>query len=191
MQLPPPEFVKLRDLIRIHLKQMRKLDRKPPIYAAALVVMVGCEALATALGRDGHEVFAWLVRPRVSPGLAAPLFDAIRNGLAHAYDTSLLSVLPDRFPVVVVLTWKSPSKHLTIRPGDWLGDGKSRQALHVDIGSLFYALEQVLCRIERELTRDPARGKSFARARRRSLRSVEIDARLWSQFTRQAQEEDS
>ena len=183
MTLPPREFVELRDLIRIHMKQMRKLDRKPPIYAAALVVAVGCEALATALGRAKHEVFAWLLRPRVSSRLAKPLFFAIRHGLAHAYDTSLLAVQGGP-QVVVVLTWKSPSKHLTIRTGDWLKDGKSRQGLHVDVESLFNALERVFRRMQRDL-QDRTRAKDFVRERRKALWHVKVDARLWNQFTRQ------
>jgi len=55
----PTAFVHFRDLVRIHVKQILTLDKKPPMHAATLLMLVACEALSTLLGKDDeHDVFA-------------------------------------------------------------------------------------------------------------------------------------
>jgi hypothetical protein len=65
----PTAFVHFRDLVRIHVKQILTLDKKPPMHAATLM-LVACAALSTLLGKDDeHDVFA---RDLVEKGRALP-----------------------------------------------------------------------------------------------------------------------
>ena len=48
----PESFQDIRDIFVIHIDQMLKLDKKPPIYGVALLVAVACEVLANVL-QDG------------------------------------------------------------------------------------------------------------------------------------------
>jgi hypothetical protein len=84
----PTAFVHFRDLVRIHVKQILTLDKKPPMHAATLLMLVACEALSTLLGKDDeHDVFArdLLSKRGVPYHVGKILFDALRNGLAHDY----------------------------------------------------------------------------------------------------------
>src|SRR3989442_8256559 len=79
----PPAFIHFRDLVRIHLKQILTLDQKPPMNAAALLILVACEALSKLLGRDQeHDVFArdLLSKRGVPYHVGVGLFNALRNG---------------------------------------------------------------------------------------------------------------
>jgi hypothetical protein len=63
-------------------------------YTVALLVGCGCEVMAEGRG-DGkrpHEVFAELLPPNDWKVLAKPLYEALRNGLAHKFDTKHLHV---------------------------------------------------------------------------------------------------
>lgn len=111
----PEAFVRLRDLVRIHLKQILKIPKKQPIHAAVLLVTIACEALSRLLDRRDHEVFAdeYLSRRGVPYDVGRSLFKAVRNGLAHVYtpypiDVRGMNVWP-------ILSWTGPERgHLTV-----------------------------------------------------------------------------
>jgi len=60
-------------------------------YTVALLIGCACEALAASDGRHHHDVFADLLDGEWR-SLAKPLFNALRNGLAHSFDTKHLHV---------------------------------------------------------------------------------------------------
>ena len=104
----PPAFVHFRDLFRIHMKKILTLDRKPPMHAATLLVLVACEALSKLLGRtDECDVFAKDLlgqRHDVPYHVGKTLFNALRNGLAHEYATWRIVVGGER--IRPILAWK-------------------------------------------------------------------------------------
>src|SRR5207253_2827593 len=53
-------FAEFKSLVRIHLKQMLTLDRKPPIFTVALLVSVACEQASHLFPSEGspEDVFA-------------------------------------------------------------------------------------------------------------------------------------
>jgi hypothetical protein len=63
-------------------------------YTVALLVACGCEVLAEGWGdrRQPHDVFAELLPDNDWKALAKPLYEALRNGLAHKFDTKHLHV---------------------------------------------------------------------------------------------------
>lgn len=113
--LVPTAFVALRDLVRIHLKQMLKIPKKQPIHAATFLVIVACEALSRLLGRRDYDVFAkeFLSRRGVPCEVGRELFRAIRHGLAHTYTP--YPVYVGAQPVWPILIWRGPTRgHLRI-----------------------------------------------------------------------------
>jgi hypothetical protein len=103
----PASFIRFRDLVRVDLKQILTLDKKPPMNAATLLILVACEALSKLFGRaQEHDVFARdrLSRRGVPYHVGAGLFDALRNGLAHDYTTGRIVVGRDE--IRPTLAWK-------------------------------------------------------------------------------------
>ena len=103
----PPAFAHFKDLFRIHLKQMLTLDRKPPMHAATLLILVAYETLSKLLGRkENHAVFAenLLERRDVPYHVGQVLFHALRNGLAHDYRPHRIVV--DQEEILPTLAWK-------------------------------------------------------------------------------------
>jgi hypothetical protein len=61
-------------------------------YTVALLVGVGCEVLAKGRGKASSAVFAELLPTDDWKALSKPLWKAVRNGLAHKFDTKHLHV---------------------------------------------------------------------------------------------------
>ena len=103
----PGAFVHFRDLFLIHLAQILKLDRKPPIHAATLVVLVACETLSYLFERpDDCDMFArdLLSERNVPYEVGKTLFNTLRNNLAHKYATGRIVVGRDE--IRPTLNWK-------------------------------------------------------------------------------------
>ena len=151
----PQVYVELRDRILIHLAQIRKTQKKHPEYAVALMIAVASEALSRLRNRRRSTVFAreLLARPhRVNEAVGRALFQAVRHGLAHRYDTALITVGKQK--VVVVITWRRPSMHLRVRSGDWLHDGVQRPGVYLDMETMCADLGAYLKRLTSALRRD-------------------------------------
>jgi len=139
----PRAFTQLRGMVRNDLKQIRKIDRKSPIYAVALLVAIATEALSQLEGRPDDAVFAeaLLGRPYGVPlQVGRVLFDAIRNGLAHVYDTK--TVLVGTNEIIVVLSWRQRD-HMSVAVEDWLRDGRPRVGLCLNVGILWSDLDDL------------------------------------------------
>jgi hypothetical protein len=112
----PPAFVHFRDLVRIHMKQILTLDRKPPMHTATLLVLVACEALSKMFGRaDDCDVFArdLLAGRNVPYYVGKTIFNALRNSLAHHYTTGRIVIGRDE--IRPTLSWKDGADaHLTL-----------------------------------------------------------------------------
>jgi len=110
----PPAYVHFKDLFRIHVKQILKLDRKPPMHATTLLILVAYEVLSKLLGKaDTHVVFAedLLRRRQVPYHVGEVLFHALRNGLVHDYRPHRIVV--DQQELLPSLVWKGgPEVHL-------------------------------------------------------------------------------
>jgi hypothetical protein len=110
LEEPTPEqlFAEFKSLVQIHLAQIPKLDRKPPIYAVALLVAVACEQISRLFPGEGsdEEVFSKaIIEPHgVGPRVGRDLFDVIRNGFAHSYVPKMLQI--DDEMVGVTFAWK-------------------------------------------------------------------------------------
>jgi hypothetical protein len=158
----PDAFVRLRDLVQIHLKQIAKIPKKRPIHAAALLVVVACEALSKLLDRKDYDIFAheYLGKRDVPSGIGRALFKALRHGLAHVYTPYPIYVGRDE--VWPILVWTADAgRHLQIAKSTLVGghseirpieEGDSSpvrlvlivECLIADLDSLFRDLEAQL-----------------------------------------------
>jgi len=165
---PLPEvFVYFRDLIRIHLKQILKLDRKPPMHAATLIVLVACETLSTRFERpDDCDMFArdLLTERGIPYEVGKVIFNALRHSLAHTYSTG--RIVLGRDEIRPTLNWKGDhgvhllltgvearDGHLHIVPVDQNKDRHFRLSINVE--ELWKDLDALFKRLETELRADP------------------------------------
>lgn len=89
-------FAEFKNLVRVHLKQILKLDTKPPVFTVALLVAVACEQISNLIPSEGsaERVFSKaLIEPHgISARVGCDLFDVVRNGLAHSYMPKMLQI---------------------------------------------------------------------------------------------------
>jgi len=175
----PPVYVELRDRIRVHIKQIRRSQKKHPEYAVALLIAVASEALSRLRGRRRSTVFVkdLLEAPhQISEAMAVALFRAVRHGLAHRYDTALINVGNQK--VVVVITWNRPSMHLKILYRDWLNEGRERAGVHLDTETLWRRLDAYFKKLTTALRRDERLSRQFTRQGKRLDEKYTVTAPL-------------
>jgi len=178
---PPATFTAVKNLVRIHLKQILKLDRittKVPMHAVALLVVIAFEALGKLLHpRKGPEyLFAQehAKRRKVPLVIGAAIFDALRNGLTHRYGPYPL-VVEDLGLVRLQLTWKNGAaahlRGISVRmvagrqefspfPA---GTTTTPQDLCLNVETLRQDLDAVFAQCEARLVADPALARRFER----------------------------
>ena len=95
---------------------LRKVRCAEPVnYTAALLISCGCEIIAKRrLGEAGkaNEVFAQLLPPTAEFHLiSATLYDGLRNGLVHSFDTQ--RIVFKNGHVSITIAWKEGA-HLSV-----------------------------------------------------------------------------
>jgi hypothetical protein len=193
----PAGFAVFRNLMVDHLEKILRdtLTTSVPMHAAALVVMVGYETLANCTDppagtrQDSHWRFARQHRDLygIDVSLGDRMFNALRNGLAHAYGQYPIPV-EGLGEVRLILTWKDGA-HLHLRPVTvTLVEGQAQLApateppgvgpvfVCVDVASLCMDLLALIDEVEAALAADAAAGRRFeellAENRQRFSRSL-------------------
>ena len=171
------------------LKQIRKVPTNAPVYAVALLVAVASEALSRLEGRSVNAVFVeeMFARAHSVPSVVARvLFDAVRNGLAHVYDTKTIVLGAEE--VIVVLSW-ADRPHLSVATEDWIQDGKPRRAICLNVGTLCADLEAYFERLMARLERDADFSRRVAaNASNQKPPAPEAEAlRAWREYLAQQQ----
>lgn len=163
----PRAFAELQSLADIHLRRILEIPKKHPIHAAALVVVVICEALAGLLGKRPEDCFAedYLEGRDVPVTVGRTLYDALRNGLAHQYGTK--PIIVGSALVIPTLTWQDGAAcHLRVLHGRrapdgavvlvGLDEGDPPLRLCVNVGSMVADLNALFARLEARLRTDTA-----------------------------------
>jgi hypothetical protein len=188
----PPVYVELRDRIRIHLKQIRKSQKKHPEYAVALLIAVASEALSKLRNRKRWYVFAkeLLAKPphEVSEAVGRGIFLAVRHGLAHRYDTALVEI--GRQKLIIVIAWKLPAMHLKVRERDWLHDRIQRPGLYLDMETMWTNLETYFKKFTKALQRDERLARQVVRQGQRLDEKYSVKAKgeplvAWQKFLKE------
>jgi hypothetical protein len=121
-----PVLNQLREWLDNDVSQLLRHSRTPAPYGAALCIIVGCEALSRLLKEDPpHGIFARELiqyhRKSFTLAMGKDIFQALRNGLAHIYDTELLRIGLGGPEVGLIVSWKDYSHLELVRKGQWLG----------------------------------------------------------------------
>lgn len=187
-------FADFKSLVRIHLKQMLTLDRKPPIATVALLVSVACEQISHLFPSEGSDkdVFSKaLIEPHgISATVGRALFDVVRHGLAHAYLPKMLRVGDEE--VGTTLAWKKPQAHLRVwgmrhvegRHAKLVpieANATDLQWLAIDVQALYQDLDAYLTTLEERL-RSGAIALHLAAAARQWKRIGGSAAAEWRAF---------
>lgn len=120
-------YTVLRESLKRGLRRVMDIPREHPHYVAAVVVAVGCEAVGRLMSAtDGEtrapsQIFAdELVAPYLTESASSQaravgrdLFDAIRNGIAHRFDTKPVELIDGR-QIQVMVNWGERYPHLSL-----------------------------------------------------------------------------
>lgn len=100
-------FREVKSRLRVHLKQILKLERKPPEHVSTLLILISYEVIGHLFESGaGRDVFAQqlFTRRGLPVYVGQTLFDAVRHGVAHAYRTHRIVVGADE--IRPSLAWK-------------------------------------------------------------------------------------
>ena len=149
-------------------------------YTIALLVGCGCEMLADCRrgpkGR-GDVVFAELLPPGELQVLASRLYSALRNGLAHGFDTKHIFV--DGKEHQIYLASRGP-QHIRV-----LNNSRGT-GLHIGIRSLADALCAKIDDLEKLLRDDEGTRKRFQGAHQRAETLSKEEATAWRAIVKAA-----
>jgi hypothetical protein len=114
-------------------------------YTAALLLAVGCEALSLLLEQGPDDVLVGLFTRRgIDQHMAKDIVDALRNGLAHAFDTKFVQVGPKQAELVV--SWGA-QEHLKCETAP--------PRLYLNVRTMWDDLKQALDAVEERLKSEP------------------------------------
>jgi hypothetical protein len=138
---PREAFDRLRQMMKGDVRRVLEW-REGGNYVAALLIATASESLSKLQDQPDETVFVNLLSKHGLPrGLAAEVFSALRDGLAHVYDTKFIRV-DDHVLVELVVSWGN-RRHLTVRrdpPGLYL----NVRTMWADLWAVFQDLKQVL-----------------------------------------------
>ena len=147
-------------------------------YTIALLVGCGCVVLAGCRPGPksrGEIVFAELLPPGKLQVLANRLYDALRNGLAHGFDTKHLSV--DGKEHQIHLASRGPQKIAIVKNSRGIG-------LRIGIRSLAEALCAKITDFEALMQEDEEARRRFQKAHQRTADLNHDEAVAWRAMVR-------
>lgn len=167
------EVDRLRNFIIGDLDYLINQDRGGNYLAAALITCA-CDALSYLKHGDrykGERFFAEIIPPE-RKDLAPVLYEAIRDGIVHSYDTKLIGVGPRN--VIVNISWGAmPHFHLS----------EDRKKIHINIKNLAADFKNAFERFEAELKSDSHLRETFERSMRKSreISVADSERAMWEQ----------
>ena len=165
------EFDETLGYIRQDLRYLKQSDLN---YTIALLIGCGCELLAACAGdrrRLGERVFAELLPPSTElQVLADRLYAALRDGLAHGFDTKHVRV--DGTEHQIYLSSLGPQEFTIVRNDRGIG-------LRIGIGALAEGLCAKITEFEGRLMDDENARRRFMDARQRTADLNAIEAAAW------------
>lgn len=135
------------------MQHLLRIGEGPPAYLAALLLSVASEALSRLAGRRKKDAVFYdvlLDNKKIGKELGEKLFDAVRNGLAHAYDTKTFVIEGQEF--VIVVSWKH-YPHLKVICESWLN---GRPGICLNVHEMWERLDTYLTKVESEMQQDAA-----------------------------------
>ncbi len=168
-----PEFVRLWNFIVGDLDYLVDHETGGNYLAAALITCA-CDTLSYLRydeNSNGGRFFAEVL-PTQWAALADKLYQAIRDGIVHSYDTKVICVGSQK--ITVNISW-SEKPHFHLSP--------DRTTLHINIRNLAADFKNALKRFEADLMDNPDLRKTFESRMRKSRELVVrgSDRKVWEQ----------
>ena len=153
-----PEVDRLRNFIVGDLDYLISHDRGGNYLAAALITCASDALSYLKYGdRNKGERFFEDIIPSEWKSLAASLYEAIRDGIVHSYDTKIICVGSRK--IIVNISWGAkPHFHLS----------QDRKTIHINIKNLAADFKDALKRFEADLKNKPALRETFESSMRKS-----------------------
>jgi hypothetical protein len=136
-------FTQLQEFLKHDVKNVLRMEHGGN-YTAALLLLVGAEALSRIVDADDDEFFVEMLHRRgIDPSVAKDLFEALRHGLAHIFETKYVQV--GKMFVELVVSW-GELDHLSRQdPSGFI----------LNVRTMWDDLKKLLAEIEEQLTADP------------------------------------
>lgn len=166
------EFTTLRERLKSGVRRVMEIDRKHPHYVAAVVMAIGCEAVGRLLNamdggsREAHDIFAKeLVCQyiQLDDEMGQNVFDAIRNGIAHRYETKPIE-LKDGRQIRVIVNWGEGRPHF--------GVCRDPLGIYINLFQMKRDFEAMLDRYRDALVRTSRPGRQLMEAWYRDWKAV-------------------
>jgi hypothetical protein len=143
-------------------------------YLAAALITCACDALSYLKHGDKNrgELFFAEVIPLEWKLLAPALYEAIRNGIVHSYDTKVICVGSRK--IIVNISWGAmPHFHLSA----------DRTTIHINIRNLAADFKEAVKRFESDLKDKPDLRETFEKSMRKSREVLvqENEHVMWEQ----------
>jgi hypothetical protein len=170
-------FEALRSSLENNMRHIYRVDQvnesQAGHYPVAIMVLVGSEALSKLQGRKDHDVFVEMMAAHdVEAPLARKLFDALRHGIAHWWDTKLLDVGKEK--VELFVSWKN-QRHLTISQG----------CLYLNAWTMWEDLQRALANYAADLESNPQIAEASVEPQITCLTDSPEVLRAWRRFEKQ------
>ncbi len=138
-------FTQLQEFLKHDVKNVLRMEHGGN-YTAALLLLVGAEALSRIVDEPDDTVFVELLHRRgIEPVVAADLFEALRHGLAHIFETKYVQV--GGVYVELAVSW-GLREHLSRE--------NNPPRLVLNVRTMWDDLQRMLSEVERQLNADPA-----------------------------------
>jgi hypothetical protein len=136
-------FTQLHEFLQHDVKNVLRMEHGGN-YTAALLLLVGAEALSRIVDAPDDAVFVELLHRRgIDPIVSADLFEALRHGLVHIFETKYVQVGP--VYVELVVSW-GQREHLS-REGN-------PPRLVLNVRTMWDDLQKMLAEVEEQLKGD-------------------------------------
>jgi len=129
-------------------------------YITACLIVCACEALSWLRNGKPHKgelFFSEMVLPQKWQPVASTLYDALRNGIVHGYETMDVVIGPTR--VVLAVSWKQKPHLKFLRSGQHV-------YLYLNIQSMAADMKHALGKYEEELKTNCKQREVFYKAMR-------------------------
>ena len=138
-------FIQLRDFLRHDVKNVLGMEHGGN-YTAALLLLVGAEALSRIVDSGDDDAFVEILHRRgLDPLVAHDVFEALRHGLAHSFETKYIQV--GKIHVELVVSWGA-REHLS--------RSLNPPKLFLNVRTMWDDLQVMLAEVEKRLIGDHA-----------------------------------
>jgi hypothetical protein len=175
------EVERLRDYVTHDLDLLIRQDVGGN-YLAASLITCACDAIAyLKYGRRNRgDLFFTEILPDLWKPVAKTLYDAIRNGIVHTYETKTIILGSRRLDISV--SWKAkPHLHLSARGTE----------VYVNVSQLSQDLKAAIAQFEADLKVDANLRDTFFKSMRceREINPADSERRKWQQVLSQVPQE--